>query len=186
MKIKSYAIIGLLILGFQFLKVDIFAQTEDVLRLKIINPGIAFEKSLGKTITLETGIGFGYNFSYPNLQESSEGGVLYMFAPFVDIQGRKFYNLAKRERKDKSIEGNSGNFIAVRMLYTGVAATSNFVNFSDHSFAIGPTWGLQRNYGKINFQTSVGPIIYFDPLGNSGWFPLNIELNLGINLNKKL
>lgn len=164
----------------------IIAQTEDVLRLKIINPGIAFEKSLGKTITLETGIGFGYNFSYPNLQESSEGGVLYMFAPFVDIQGRKFYNLAKRERKDKFIERNSGNFIAVRMLYTGVAATSNFVNFSDHSFAIGPTWGLQRNYGKINFQTSVGPIIYFDPLGNSGWFPLNIELNLGINLNKKL
>ncbi len=186
MKIKSQAIIGLLILGFQFLKVDIFAQTEDVLRLKIINPGIAFEKSLGKTTTLETGVGFGYNLANENLEEFTEDGWQYIFAPFVDIQGRKFYNLAKREGKGKSIKGNSGNFIAARMLYTGPAAASSITRFSDHTFAVGPMWGLQRNYGKLNLQTSIGPTFNFDTLGNSGWSILSIELNLGINLNKKL
>jgi hypothetical protein len=45
--------ISLFILAFQFLNFEIIAQTEDVLRLKIINPGIALEKSLGKTTTLD-------------------------------------------------------------------------------------------------------------------------------------
>lgn len=178
--------ISFFFLAFQLLNFDIIAQTEDVLRLKIINPGIAFEKSLGKTTTLETGIGFGYNLANENLEEFTVGGWQYIFAPFVDIQGRKFYNLAKREGNGKSIQGNSGNFIAARMLYTGPAAASSITRFSDHTFAVGPMWGLQRNYGKLNLQTSVGPTFNFDTLGNSGWSILSIELNLGINLNKKL
>jgi hypothetical protein len=164
---------------------EVSGQTVDVLRLKIINPGIAFEKSLGKSTTLETGIGFGYNLANESLEEFSEGGWQYIFAPFVDIQGRKFYNLGRRERNGKSIEDNSGNFVAARILYTGPAAASSTTRFSDHTFAVGPTWGFQRNYGKINFQTSVGPTFNFDTLGNSGWSIISIELNLGLNLNRK-
>lgn len=115
----------------------------------------------------------------------SEGGVQYIFAGFVDLQSRYYYNLEKRKRKGKRYKMNSGNFLAMRMLYTGPDVASSFVRFDNHSFSVGPTWGIQRAYRKLNLAYSMGPEFYFDTMGNGNWFPFSFELNLGINLNRK-
>ncbi|MCH7402279.1 hypothetical protein ACFOUP_18240 [Belliella kenyensis] len=161
----------------------LLAQTENVFRVNFLNPGISYEKSLGKKMTLDTGIGFGYNASYPSLAMNSENGFQYMLAAFVDVQSRFYYNFEKRESKGKSTLKNSGNFLALRALYTGPDAVSNFERYDNNSFAFGPTWGLQRAYSKLNVAFSMGPIYYFDTSGNSNWSPFWFELNLGINVN---
>lgn len=164
-----------------------FSQTEDVLRVNLLNPAISFEKTTGVKTTLDASLGFGYNFSYPNLSLAADDGFQYLFAMFIDVQGRYYYNFEKRQEKNKTVEQNSGNFLALRILYTGPGPekASSYNRTSNHFFAVGPTWGLQRYYGKINLLFSLGPILYFDPNGNSGFFPINPEINIGFNLNKK-
>jgi hypothetical protein len=70
------------------------------------------------------------------------------------------------------------------MLYTGPDVASNFIRFDNNSFAIGPTWGIQRAYGRFNLAYSMGPVYYFDTSGNHNWFPLNLEINFGYNLRR--
>ena len=162
-----------------------YAQTENVFRVNFLNPAISFEKATGKNTTFDTSIGFGYNGSYPDLTEYSVGGVQHLFAMFVDLQGRYYYNLNKRASKFKRTNSNNGNFVAARMLYTGpsISQISNLERYNANSFAVGPTWGLQRTYGeRFNLLFSAGPIYYFDPIGNGNFFPLMLELNLGFNL----
>ncbi|TVP53275.1 MAG: DUF3575 domain-containing protein [Mongoliibacter sp.] len=162
------------------------AQTQKILRVNFLNPAISYELPTGKNTSLDASLGFGYNYSYPDLTSASTEGVQYLFAMFGDIQSRYYYNLSKREKNGKTTDQNNGNFIAARLLYTGpdISQISSFDRFNNNSFAIGPTWGLQRTYGKrFNLLFSAGPIYYFDLKGNGNIFPLNLELNLGVNLN---
>ncbi len=101
----------------------------------------------------------------------------------MDLQYKRFYNLEKRKNKNLSIENNSGNFISTRLLIRGNTIKSNFSRTSNFDFAIGPTWGLQRKYGK-NFHLlfDVGPIYYFDTNGKGNVFPIMFQFNLGFEL----
>ena len=92
------------------------AQTSNELRLNILNPGIAWESPIGQRTTLELNAGIGYNFSYPELNTMyGEFGFQGIIAPFVDVQGRSYYNLAKREGN----EHRAGNFLAFVIYTTG-------------------------------------------------------------------
>lgn len=179
---KSRLLIATILLS---LNCQVFSQTESVLRINVINPAVSYEKALGSKTSLDASLGFGYNFSYPNLSLAADDGFQYIFAPFVDVQGRYYYNFAKRQENGKSVSQNSGNFVAVRTLYTGPTSESlsSYFRTDDHFFAVGPTWGLQRKYNRVNLLFSVGPILYFDTMGNSGFFPINPEINVGFNLN---
>jgi hypothetical protein len=70
-------------------------QTENVLRINFLNPSLTIERALKPKTTFETGVGFGYNGSYPDLAFASESGIQYIYAGFVDLQSRYYYNLEK-------------------------------------------------------------------------------------------
>jgi hypothetical protein len=158
---------------------SLMAQTNNELRLNILNPGVAWEHPLGKHTTLEFNAGIGYNYSYPELNtEYEEGGFQWQIATFVDVQGRNYYNLEKREGKGKK----SGNFLALRYLYYGPRIAGNVRPNENYTMAVGPTWGIKRRYGKWTMLSSVGPVYYFDLTGTGGILPINLEFNLGYRL----
>lgn len=150
-----------------------------VLRINAINPGIEYEAPLFNQSTFSINVGVGYGGSHPNLTTYASGW-LYLIATFADIYYRNYYNLEKRLKKSKSIQYNAGNFFGLRMLTRGKALSSNFSRTSDYDFAIGPTWGLQRSFGKINLLFDIGFVYYFDTKGNDGFVP-TLELNIGYN-----
>ncbi|MDY7395993.1 hypothetical protein UMM65_12110 [Aureibaculum sp. 2210JD6-5] len=158
-------------------------KTEKVWRVNFLNPAIELELPTGAHSTLSSAIGISFDGSYPHLTVSSGTGFIYMINPFIDLQEKWFYNLAKRIEKNKTIDNNSGNFISARFLMRGYSLAGNITRTSDFDFAIGPTWGFQRKYGK-NFHLlfDMGPIYYFDGLGNGNIFPLMLQLNLGFDL----
>lgn len=158
--------------------------TEKILRLNFINPGIEIEWPVFNKSTIATNLGIGYGGSFPNLTYTSGSGWLYMIAPFIDIEYRKIYNQEKRFEKGKNIEYNSGNFWGLRFLTRGKEIKSNVNRTDDIDFSVGPIWGIQRNYGKINLLFDFGPVYYFDTKGNSGIFPIVAQLNIGFNLKK--
>lgn len=169
-----------------FTVASVSAQEEtaptNVWRVNFLNPGVEYELPVMKNSTISANVGVGYGASHPNLTPYASGW-LYMLAPYVDLQCKYLYNIQRRAQNGKNTEYNSANYIGLRMLSRGKALKSNFTRTRDFDVALGPVWGLQRAYGKFHLLFSAGPIYYADMAGNSGFFPVMLELNLGFNLN---
>ncbi|TXK78607.1 hypothetical protein [Mesonia sp. K4-1] len=157
------------------------SYTENVFRINFLNPGVEYEYAVTNTSTLSGGLGVTYGGSYPDLSGGGSG-FRYLITPFLDLQYKHFYNFKKRLAKNKNTAHNSGNFISGRFYTRGETIESNFDRTSNYDFAVGPTWGLQRSYGKFHLLFDVGTIYYFDTKGNGNWFPIMIQLNIGLNL----
>lgn len=158
--------------------------TENVFRINFINPGVEYEWAIGKQQTLGFNLGVGYGGSYPNLDVGGSNGFIYIISPFFDLQFKQFYNRKKRLQKGRPINYNSGNFISARLLARGASIADNVTRTDNKDFAIGPTWGFQRNYGKMHLLFDIGPYYYFDTKGNNGFFPLIFQINIGFNLSR--
>jgi len=177
----------LLILSFTtfYAQEKITVNTEKVWRVNFLNPAIELELPTGEYSTFSSAIGIGYNGGYPDLTYGGNG-FIYIISPFVDIQQKWFYNLNKRISKNKTIDNNSGNFVALRFITRGNSIAENVSRTSDFDFAVGPTWGIQRKYGEnFHLLVDIGPQYYFDTNGNGNVWPLMIQLNLGFDLRKK-
>ena len=159
--------------------------TEQVLHVNFLNPAIELEIPTGQHSTFSSALGIGYGGAYPYLT-SGGNGFIYIISPFADFQQKWFYNLNKRSKKNRNTENNSGNFVSIRFITRGNSIAENVNRTSDFDFAFGPTWGIQRKYGK-NFHLlfDVGPQYYFDTNGNGNIWPIMLQLNLGFDLNKK-
>ena len=165
-------------------KIDI--KTEKVWRVNFLNPAIELEIPVSKKATFSASFGIGYGAPYDKISVSPYNEFLYSFNPFLDLQYKRFYNFHKRKSKNLNTDNNSGNFVSLRVLTRGNTIESNFTRSSNFDFAFGPTWGIQRKYGK-NFHLlfDIGPQYYFGTNGNGGIWPIMIQLNLGFNLKNK-
>jgi len=153
-------------------------------RLIFINPGMEWQFPTDQNSLFIVNPAFGYGGSFPNLSSPTASGFLYDLSPKLTIQQLWFYNREKRSEKGRSISGNSGNFISLRLYSRGPSASSNFTRKTDIEFAVGPTWGLQRKYGQ-NFSLffDIGPVYYLDIDGNHGFFPIFARFSLGMIIN---
>lgn len=185
-KIKHFTFSILLLFGAIFTsKSQEAKKTENVFRVNFLNPAVEYEWAAFKNGTLSFSTGIGYNGGYPELTQGGSG-FIYIIAPFAEVQNKWFYNFQSRENKGKNINNNSANFVSLRVLAKGKSLADNVTRKSDNDVAVGPSWGLQRVYGK-NFHLlfDIGPVFYFDAEGNSGFFPINVQLNLGFDFKKR-
>ena len=119
-------------------------------------------------------------------QYTNDSGVF--LSPVFILEPRFYYNLNKRLNKGKRIDGNSGNFIALKTSYhpdlftTGLSDPIEFI--ADIAFV--PTWGIRRNIGKhFNYETGIGVgyVIYFDDdyiqIDNTNDLYINIHARIG-------
>lgn len=156
------------------------------LRINFLNPGIDYEMVITKSTVLSLGGGIGYFGSLEELTgPNANNGFQYVVTPFLDIQYKLLYNRKKRLRKGKDISHNSGNYISGRFFWKGESIADNTDRLDTNDFMTGITWGFQRSYDKIHILFDVGPVYYFDTMDNNGFFPIMVQLNIGLNLNKK-
>ena len=175
--------LSFIIVLFFISSVAIAQETEEVLRLNIVNPGIEYELPMSGNSTISVNVGVGYSGSYPELTTTTFGtGGIYVIAPFADVQYKYYYNLNKRFDLNKSTTNNSGNFFSLRFRTRGQSIDENIIRKADYDFAIGPTWGIQRQYDKFHLLFDLGPQFYFDSEGNHGFWPLMPQINFGFNL----
>ena len=100
------------------------------------------------------------------------------------------YNLKKRAENSKRIDGNSGNFIALKTSYHPELALFNTDDAPVVSdFSIIPTLGIRRNIGKrFNYEAGIGAgYSYTLAKGagyskNEGGVELNMHLRIGYSL----
>lgn len=186
-KNKFYFLFLTLLMNISFIKAQeqYNLDNKNIFRLNILNPSLEYEIGFGENTAISVSTGIGYGGSYRELEVSSADGFVYVIAPFLDIQYKFLYNREKRYAKKKNIFYNSGNYISVRGIARFSSIAENIVRTDNSDFAIGPTWGFQRSFNKYHFLFDVGPQYYFDKKGNSGFFPIMLQFNIGFNLSSK-
>jgi hypothetical protein len=108
----------------------------------------------------------------------------------IVIEPRYYYNLQKRAKDAKRIDGNSGNFIALKASYHPEFALFNADDAPVVSdFAIIPTWGIRRNIGDhFNYEAGLGVGYSYTLAERAGYsadesgLELNMHLRIGYRL----
>jgi hypothetical protein len=113
------------------------------------------ESRLSNTIALRSEIGFDAVIWGGSFYDKTG----YAATPVFTVSPRWYYNLKRRARKSKRINGNSANFISLETSFRpDWFVISNYENISRVSnISIVPTWGIRRNIGKyFNYEAGIG------------------------------
>ncbi|WP_303317872.1 hypothetical protein Q4Q34_18340 [Flavivirga abyssicola] len=113
------------------------------------------ETKLSNSIVLRTEIGFDSGIWGGDFYD----GTGFLMTPVITFEPRLYYNLNKRVKKSRRIDGNSGNFVSLKTSYHPdwfvISNTENVSIISDISII--PTWGIRRNIGKhFNYEAGIG------------------------------
>ncbi|WP_052158137.1 hypothetical protein [Lacinutrix jangbogonensis] len=140
------------------------------------------EAKLSNTIVLRSELGVELGFYSSSLINDS--GVFAV--PSITLEPRWYYNLNKRVKKSRRIDGNSGNFVSIRINYhpdlllTSLKDNYNFIS----DLSIVPTWGIRRSIGKhFNYETAIGIgyIKYFEEANT-----IFDQADVGVNLHLRI
>lgn len=142
------------------------------------------ESKLTNSIALRTEIGFDSGIWGGSFYD----GTGFLMTPVITLEPRLYYNLNKRVKKSRLIDGNSGNFISLKTSYHPdwfiISNTDNVSIISDISIV--PTWGIRRNIGKhFTYETGIGigyRYIFAKQAGfseNEGEATANLHLRIG-------
>lgn len=141
------------------LKAQNSAQTtissETIKRIHLLSPGFEIEQDLNKNLSFVGNFGlFPAFYSQGGVFNKRREGIVW--APFIDLQGRYYTNFNRRLEKGRSIENNSGNFIALKL--TNYFPSENSEATTEALTLAGFVYGIQRTYWKhlhINFESGV-------------------------------
>ena len=115
-----------------------------------------YELKLSNKIVLRSELGIDTEF---------RSGIAVILYPVLTIEPRWYYNLNKRERKSRRIDGNSGDFVSFKTSFHPnwiyLAKESHrreyYNNFIVGNLSIIPTWGIRRNIGNhFNYEVGIG------------------------------
>ncbi len=141
------------------------------------------EAKLSSTIALRTEIGFDFGIWETTFYDDYSSP--FLLTPVIVLEPRFYYNLKKRLEKGKRIDGNSGNFISLKMGYH----PDWFVLFNPDNapvvsdFSIIPTWGIRRNIGEhFNFEAGLGAGYSYTFAKRAGYKKDKGELELNMHL----
>ncbi|RNC86322.1 MAG: hypothetical protein ED556_08490 [Winogradskyella sp.] len=140
------------------------------------------EARLSNAIALrsELGVELGYNDSVLASQSGFYGGIS------IIVEPRWYYNLNRRISKNKRIDGNTGNFISLRVNYhPDVLLFSEIDNLDLISdISIIPSYGLRRSLGQhfnYEFAFGIGYIEYLEEYNS-----IFEESDVGVNLHLRI
>ena len=145
------------------------------------------EAKLSNNIALRTEVGFDFGIWESTFYDDAP----FLLTPVIVIEPRFYYNLKKRSNESKRIDGNSGDFIALKMGYHPdwfvLFNTDNVPVVCD--FSIIPTWGIRRNIGKhFNYEAGIGVGYSYTFAERAGYAKdeSGIELNMHLRIGYRL
>jgi len=146
------------------------------------------EAKLSNSIALRTELGFDFGIWETTYYDDYDSPLI--LTPVIVVEPRFYYNLKKRVENSKRIDGNSGNFIALKTSYhpeLAIFNTDDAPVVSD--FAIIPTWGIRRNLGDhFNYEAGIGVGYSYTFAERAGYsedesgLELNMHLRIGYRL----
>jgi len=139
------------------------------------------ETKLSNSIALRSEIGFDSGIWGGDFYD----GTGFLLTPVITLEPRLYYNLNKRVKKSRRIDGNSGNFISLKTSYHPdwfvISNTDNVSVISDISII--PTWGIRRNIGKhFTYETGFGIGYRYTFAKQAGFLENKSEVDVNLHL----
>ncbi len=124
--------------------------TENLLKVNILYPGIAYEHALGKKTTLYSSLNFIPAYPIENKQLK-----YWTVAPNIQEEFRYYYNLEKRAKKDKNTIKNTGFYFSLIAKY-GLPPLGRYNSYTKiDGLTVAPTCGMQYTH-KSGFNMGIG------------------------------
>lgn len=124
------------------------------LQLSLPLPSILYELGIGKNTTTSIEAITGFALRGCTGCETNFG--LY---PILRGQLRYYYNMERRVRKKKNIQGNSGNYVAALVAFQNGRPLIGNLNTTT-TLAVGPVYGIQRTYKRGFFYRLEGGVAF--------------------------
>jgi hypothetical protein len=147
------------------------------------------EVKLSNRFALRKEIGFDFGIWETTYYDDYDSP--FILTPVIVAEPRFYYNLKKRSEHSKRVDGNSGNFIALKTSYH----PDWFVLFNPDDapvvsdFSIIPTWGIRRNIGDhFTYEAGIGAGFSYTFAERAGYskdesgLELNMHLRIGYRL----
>jgi hypothetical protein len=144
------------------------------------------EAKLSPRMALRSEIGVHARVRGGNIYEKPK----FVMSPVLTLEPRWYYNLNNRLGQGKRIDGNSGNFLAVKSSWHpdwfGNSTINGVNDLTDISLV--PTWGMRRLIGNhFTFETGIGigcRLVFGEYIGVrennlEGVLHLNVRLGFG-------
>lgn len=176
------------------------ADVTDITKATFFNPGISYEKRIGKLQSLYAQIFMNTSIAISFSEALGNTSSIY-FDPAVSFQYRYYYNFKARGDKGRRTEMNSLNYIAgaLETTFSQESISSSYLTEKDRRAikVFGIVGGFQRNYPKrFSLDINFGPgyrytrVTTMNNTGqlitkNAGQFTAISQLNLGFWLNKR-
>ncbi|UPQ78603.1 hypothetical protein M0M57_13355 [Flavobacterium azooxidireducens] len=165
-----------------------FSQSKGVesslfnLQTGLLGAWVNNETKLTESIALRSEIGFDAGIFGGDVYGGNSGLFL---APVISLEPRWYYNIKKRETKNKNISNNSANFFTTSISYHPdwfVVGKDNLQVFNQMSFI--PKWGIRRNIANsnFNFETGIGIGYRYYFLKQYGYIDNDSEIVLDLHL----
>lgn len=124
------------------------------LQLSLPLPSILYELGIGKNTTTSIEAITGFALRGCTGCETNFG--LY---PILRGQLRYYYNMERRVRKKRNIQGNSGNYVAALVAFQNGSPLIGNLNTTT-TLAVGPVYGIQRTYKRGFFYRLEGGVAF--------------------------
>ena len=154
---KKVAVLSMLLLIFvsnaAFSQKVVKTSSIDVKLFGLVDYAREFPVSNKTVINVFGGMNSGFSWN-------SFDGISFAFFPVVGVEPRIYYNMAKRLSKNKKIDFNSANYVALNCTFL-FGVFSNNSNMVESAFTVTPEWGFRRYLGKqFTFDLALGPMLY--------------------------
>ncbi len=141
------------------------------------------EAKLSNSIALRTELGFDFGIWETTYYDDFNSPLI--LTPVFVLEPRFYYNLKKRSENSQRIDGNSGNFIAIKAGFHPdwfvLFNTDDAPVVSD--FSIIPTWGIRRNIGEhFNYEAGIGAGFSHTFAERAGYAKDKSEIELNMHL----
>jgi hypothetical protein len=174
----------------QFNAQDEASTTKSVTNISILSPAITHEIAVGRNQTVFLAGGLNGISRFEEIRNTTPSTINRYFGlvPRASADFRNYYNFGKRLGKGKNINNNSGNYLALRTLYT-FEPVVNKDQFPDYNngFALGGVWGIQRVYNSgiyLGLSLGVGYLFGDKKLDATSMGDFHLGFNIGSS-NKK-
>ena len=150
-------------------------------KLNAFNPGIEYEMALGINSTLDIRVAY-----QAALEPASAKPIEnFDFFPTITVQNRYYHNLNSRQRRRRSIYGNSGNYVApsAAIFSPGSRVVEGQIVEGVHAYG-GLVYGVQRSYNSgFSFSIDAGAGYYVGPF--KGTIQPVVNLSIGWIISEK-
>lgn len=145
--------------------------------------GLTVEPRISNAITIDLSAGFGGGYY---IDGSKFRYNLLKFAWYFSATPKYFYNIRKRINQGKAVQNNSGNYLGLRVKYSGpISLNEDGLSKIRKSISTNMHWGLQRSIGaKSMFSSQIGGGYARDADGSGAFYP-SFDFKFSFILSKR-